>query len=59
MAMILCKECQQQISDKADRCPHCGAASIKAPGMMGVMRIVLVVAILIGIALVIEAMFKR
>jgi hypothetical protein len=25
MALIACAECQQQISDKAPACPHCGA----------------------------------
>ena len=24
MAMIYCSECGKKISDKADRCPHCG-----------------------------------
>jgi heat shock protein HtpX len=24
MALILCEECEKQISDKADKCPHCG-----------------------------------
>ena len=26
MALTTCKECGQQVSDKAERCPHCGAA---------------------------------
>ena len=25
MALIYCKDCGQQISDKATNCPHCGA----------------------------------
>ena len=24
MALIKCLECQQEISDKANNCPHCG-----------------------------------
>ncbi|MGA1870140.1 MAG: hypothetical protein ACMUJM_16510 [bacterium] len=24
MALIRCKECNNEISDKADQCPHCG-----------------------------------
>lgn len=24
MAMIYCKECGKEISDKAEKCPHCG-----------------------------------
>lgn len=27
MALIKCPECGQQISDKADKCPHCGLPS--------------------------------
>lgn len=29
MAMVTCKECKAQISDKAKTCPHCGAAKPK------------------------------
>ena len=29
MAMIKCHECGREISDSADRCPHCGRASKK------------------------------
>lgn len=25
MALIKCKECGKEISDKSDKCPHCGA----------------------------------
>ena len=24
MALIVCKDCSNQISDSADKCPHCG-----------------------------------
>lgn len=24
MALIICPDCKKQISDRADRCPHCG-----------------------------------
>ena len=27
MALIICPECRQQISDKAEKCPHCGLPS--------------------------------
>lgn len=30
MALIKCNECQQTISDKAETCPHCGAAQRSA-----------------------------
>lgn len=26
MALIECRECRQQVSDQADRCPNCGFA---------------------------------
>jgi hypothetical protein len=32
MAMIKCKECKQEISNKADACPHCGAKVKKPTG---------------------------
>ena len=31
MALINCKECGKQISDKAASCPHCGAPVNAAP----------------------------
>jgi hypothetical protein len=31
MAMISCKDCGQQISDRAVNCPHCGAPTAEAP----------------------------
>jgi uncharacterized membrane protein YvbJ len=32
MALILCEECKNKVSDKAEKCPHCGAPIvIKAP----------------------------
>ena len=24
MALIICPDCKKQISDRAERCPHCG-----------------------------------
>ncbi len=29
MAMIYCNECGKEISDKADKCPHCGCPVLK------------------------------
>ena len=29
MALILCYECEKEISDKAPACPHCGASGEK------------------------------
>lgn len=31
MALILCPECQKQISDKAEKCPHCGLPATYFP----------------------------
>ena len=28
MALIQCPECQNRISDKAEKCPHCGLPAI-------------------------------
>ncbi len=36
MALIKCKECKKEISDKADRCPHCGARMKREPLGCGV-----------------------
>ncbi len=32
MALILCKECNKEISDKAEQCPNCGAKPYKPSG---------------------------
>ena len=32
MALIKCKECNQEISDKAEKCPHCGVKLKKDGG---------------------------
>ena len=31
MALIKCPECDKQISDKAESCPHCGYSLEKRP----------------------------
>jgi len=28
MGLIKCKECGKEISDKAQKCPHCGAITV-------------------------------
>lgn len=33
MALISCGECGKGISDKASKCPHCGAGKLDAIGM--------------------------
>lgn len=38
MALILCPECQKQISDKAEQCPHCGLPAKYFPQQSGTLR---------------------
>lgn len=48
MALIKCKECGAEVSDKADVCPKCGAPfKLRVKGPSGCMMILLV---LIGVA---------
>lgn len=43
MALIKCKECGEQVSDKADLCPKCGAPfKLRVKGPSGCMMILLV-----------------
>ena len=44
MAMIKCHECGKEISDEADKCPHCGA-----PPKKGVSAGSIVILVLLGI----------
>lgn len=34
MALIVCKECKKDVSDKARECPHCGAPVAKKSGCL-------------------------
>ncbi len=47
MALIKCKECGKEISNKADACPHCGFKQPKAPGFASFLRIMFLVVIAI------------
>ena len=49
MAMIFCRECGNSISDKAKKCPHCGAASKTSSGMFSLPKVLLYI-LLIGVA---------
>ncbi len=40
MSLLLCKECQKEISSTASQCPHCGASQSKMPGCFGCLKIV-------------------
>lgn len=36
MSVIKCRECGKEVSDKADRCPHCGVKLKKNVGVLGI-----------------------
>jgi hypothetical protein len=41
MAMIKCKECGNQVSNKADKCPHCGFEKKKSSSGKGCLQIII------------------
>lgn len=43
MALINCKECKQEISSKADKCPHCGIKLKKGGFGCGTMIIIVII----------------
>lgn len=43
MALVKCKECGNEVSTKAKRCPRCGAKVPKGIGVFGILMMVLVV----------------
>jgi hypothetical protein len=47
MALVKCKECQNQVSSKAEKCPHCGAVvKKKTSGCAVIFLIVLLLAVI-------------
>ena len=57
MAMIKCKECGKEISDKADFCPHCGFTykkkhTILKTGLICICTIILITVLIIIVALI-------
>lgn len=38
MALITCKECKKQVSNKSNKCPHCGAPITKPVTLSGVLK---------------------
>jgi hypothetical protein len=48
MALVECKECKAQISDKAEACPQCGAKIKKPSGCFVFVLISIVVLVIIG-----------
>ena len=41
MALIFCKECKRQISDKAKFCPHCGCSTRNKKSGLGIAGMVM------------------
>ena len=39
MALVVCKNCGKNISDKAEQCPHCGCLLTEKPPINGNIRI--------------------
>ncbi|MFN0158017.1 MAG: zinc ribbon domain-containing protein [Bacteroidota bacterium] len=54
MSLISCKECGNQISDLAMKCPHCGAGRISSVGVsnVGALRVVGLILLFIGLGCV-------
>ena len=47
MALTKCKECKKEVSDKAEKCPNCGAPIKKRGGLLKVIGIILVILVAI------------
>lgn len=48
MAMIKCKECGNEISNKAEKCPHCGVKRQKQYGCLSSLLIIVLGVVFIG-----------
>lgn len=59
MAMISCKECGSEISDKAVACPKCGAEMAKGKARSTLSTIVIVGVILVVLFFAMDAMFSN
>lgn len=59
MAMISCKECKAEISDKAVACPKCGAEMAKGKARSTLSTIVIVGVILVALFFAMDAMFSN
>jgi len=58
MALINCRECNEQISDQAAACPKCGAQLPKAKTQNVLVKIVLIGVILVAAFFAMDAMFS-
>ena len=58
MAIISCKECNAEISDKAVACPKCGAEMAKGKARGALSTIVIVGVILVALFFAMDAMFS-
>lgn len=60
MALTKCAECSQEISDKADKCPSCGApAEKKSEGMGMGASMLLGVLVMVGVFLLLGALTRN
>lgn len=57
MALINCRECNEQISDQAASCPKCGAQLPKTKTLNFLVKIVLIGVILITAFFALDAIF--
>jgi hypothetical protein len=53
MGLIKCKECGQDLSDKARKCPHCGADALTATGVTAGQRFLGCFLVLLAIGFVV------
>ncbi len=59
MAMISCKECGAEISDKAVACPKCGAEMAKGKARSTLTTVVIVGVILVALFFAMDAIFSN
>lgn len=57
MALIQCSECQHEISDKAEKCPHCGAPVERPRAKSGCGGIVLIFFLVLASIFILVAVF--
>ena len=58
MALIKCSECGKEVSDKAKKCPHCGASNKIQNGKKGNTNILhIIIGILLAVLLICGVIF--
>jgi hypothetical protein len=48
MPLIVCEECNKQISDTVSKCPHCGFKIVKKTSLITMAVVVLVATVIVG-----------